>query len=172
MNGNRPVVIWDFAAGEMLKRLPWLAVDALKKEGFSNAVQELGNEIRRYRQGKSEQDAVPSHLVPIFSRYVEIWPTDYFAMERLLRKEMAREYCPRGDMIPELVWVTQDWLEVFAPTVAVYFKREINRMIVGQVGDEVAFLNVCTKNLRRSGSTAADAYAWLNDTDPITEIAA
>lgn len=173
----KPVVFYDFASGHMAERLTEQAVKALKEYGYSNAVQELFGKIKRYfhgdvsldliegrptagRANKSLTDADPKHMFPMFTEYVDIWPDNYFDMEAVVGKELARAAAPRSEIIPELVWITQDWLESFDVEWANRYKTELNAWIVGLIGERKDFIRLATKYLTYAGTTATEALAF------------
>lgn len=167
MPDYKPVVIYDFAEGHMAERLTATAVEALKDVGHSNAAQELFMEMNRYLKNKDLIDADPKHMFPIFAKYVEIWPTSYFAMEKVVGKELAREWVPRKELIPDLTWVVQDYLDhkenrEALEEVRTGFKNELDDFISGLLGTRQDFFQIAVKWLHRAGLTASDALTFVS----------
>lgn len=159
MPDYKPVVFHDFAAGHMPEALTEQAVEALRDYGYSNAIQELRIELGRYLENKSLIDADPKHVFPIFAKYVEIWPSNYFDMEKVLGKDVARISVPRADVIPALAWAAVDYLEAFDKEAGEALKIELNVLITNLIGTKRDFLTIATKWLHRTGSTASDALS-------------
>lgn len=163
MPDYKPVVLFDFAAGHMAETLTEAAVAVLRDHSRANAIQELMFKISSYLKNKSLIDADPKQMFPIFNEFVEIWPTDYFAMEKSLGKELARANIPFPERIPSITWAALDYLEKNKPLedIAKRYKAELNAQITMLIGSTQDFHEIAIKWLHRAGASASDAIAQM-----------
>lgn len=159
----KPIVIYDFAPGHMATRLLAQAVDALLEEGLSQPVATLEQEMRRYFRNKRPEDAVPKQLFEMFSQFIEIWPTDFSAMERVLGTKIARECCPRSMEIPDMVWQTLDWLGYIDPVTADQYRDDLYLMIEMETWTSVRLVETAAKYLHRARTTTYEARMFALD---------
>jgi hypothetical protein len=113
-------------------------------------------------RNKSLIDADPKQMYPIFLEHVEIWPTDYFDMEKVLGKELARANVPFGDRIPSFSWTTLEFLSKNKELeeVSKRYRAEFNAMVTMLIGSTQDFHEIAIKWLHRAGATASQALGF------------
>lgn len=159
MTAIKPYVIYDFAPGYMHKRLVDQAVRALQAQGLTQPAATLFDEMSRYRRN-APRDPQPRHMLPLITRFVTVIPENFITMESTLGKDLARQFAPRAEEIPPLVWYAQDWLDVLDPEEARAFRQKVSVHI--ECGDWTApmLLNIVSVHLRRAGTNAYEARAY------------
>lgn len=104
----RPTVLFDFSQGNLVKRLPPLAVTAMINAGLP--VRQLASEMRGYLHRKALHDVAPYPVMKIITKYVDVVPTDFASMEAIFGRE-ARTFLT----VPSTVWWTLDYFEDHFP---------------------------------------------------------
>jgi hypothetical protein len=157
MTAYLPPTRVDFGRPEMAEWLPVQVESVLREAGLDTQV--YANEWRRYLRSKGTANAVPWHMIDMASRYVQVLPLEFSDMEAVLGSK-AREFCPRADEIPQIVWDTLDFLTSYDPEQAQSYRYELYPYIEYRVGTRQKLIEVAVKHLRRAGYNPSNAAAF------------
>lgn len=160
-NADLPSVIYDFAPGYMHQRLTQDVVAALQNRGLTQKLRTFEHEMRPYFE-KKIRDPQPAHLLPIFLQYVNIIPEDWHVMESSLGKKLAREYVPRADEVPAIVWEAQDWLDHLAPERGDFLRDQLAGSLETGVWNRTRLLEIVAKHLKRAHTNTVEAHAFAH----------
>lgn len=158
MPSTKPSILFDFRSGRLAERLTREAAMALEDNGM--ALRKFHMELRSYLKAKPVVEAQPKRVLEIVSRYVDVIPIDYRAMERHVGKA-ARDLIPNHRYVPNVYWMLLDKLEWENPELHQRMYDYAGLLIGTREDDNSAsWFRVLSRMLKKSDNTLETTYAW------------
>jgi len=149
----KPTITFDFALGSVAERLPEAAVAAMYERRLP--ARKLFHELSSYFQAKPLREARPRKVLQIVSRYVNIQPVDFRVMERVCGPA-ARHALPDSDIIPDILWETQDFMDGLSRDKLGNPMRDEVTHLVNARASVIRYYQVTAKYLAQAGYSTVD----------------
>jgi hypothetical protein len=157
MPNNKPTIVFDFAQGRVAERLPEAAVVALVENRLPT--RKLWHELSSLFRAKPIQEIRPRQVLEIVTRYVNVHPTNFVDMERVVGKS-ARHYLADRDFIPPIVWELQDLLDaVNKNDLGDPYRHDVASYVASRF-EVPQYYSLVSRYLAISGYNTADVRAY------------
>lgn len=154
----KPAVRYDFSKGYTAQSLPPEAVVAMRARGIGT--NRMEQQLRSYLRFRGVDEARPSRVLQIISRYVDVYPVSFIEMERAVGRSAARAAMQE---VPDFTWWIQDFLDYIDVRRGHQHREEINPLIESMLAHRGDYLAVSKRHLARTGYTLQDVARHHNE---------